>query len=216
VNLKSLCRCRGADRHRTKLPCAVPLNCCWARHKENALWRTLKQEVNRSVGWTRLKDEDVEGAAAMLKTPSTPAPATLKKSWARRPVVQTVPVRPGRHERWARWKHSQYRREEKLAAGVGATPQWFKARSGVRTQAQSRYYAGGDFDPQARPPTAAPVLVGVPRWRAADSPDVVASRRPTRSSETPAPHPMSDPAFGKQTRRVQSSHFVQHLMERDG
>lgn len=94
----------------------------------------VKQEVSRSMELDELKKmkETVEGAARDVENTIQTNASDFEKSWAEvtsdasNPsfaALETVPE----------YKHPK----KKWRLKTGATPQWYKARSGVRTRAQS-------------------------------------------------------------------------------
>lgn len=90
----------------------------------------VKAEVNRSMALDELKKmrETVEGAARDVENSIQTQAADFEKSWAETTdaALEALPVYP------------QYRHPRKnFRLKQGATPQWYKARHGVRTKAQS-------------------------------------------------------------------------------
>ena len=91
----------------------------------------VKAEVNRSMALDELKKmrETVEGAARDVENSIQTQAADFEKSWAETTdaaLESPTPVYPAyRHPR------KNFRLKQ------GATPQWYKARAGVRTKAQS-------------------------------------------------------------------------------
>jgi sec-independent protein translocase protein TatB len=90
----------------------------------------VKAEVNRSMALDELKKmrETVEGAARDVENSIQTQAADFEKSWteATDQALETTPVYP------------QYQHPRKnFRLKQGATPQWYKARAGVRTKAQS-------------------------------------------------------------------------------
>ncbi len=94
----------------------------------------VKQEVSRSMELDELKKmkETVEGAARDVENTIQTNASDFEKSWAEvtsdasnpsLAALETVPE----------YKHPK----KKWRLKTGATPQWYKARSGVRTRAQS-------------------------------------------------------------------------------
>ena len=94
----------------------------------------VKQEVSRSMELDELKKmkESVEGAARDVENSIQTNASDFEKSWAEAtsdvstsslPVADTFPE----------YRHPK----KKWRLKTGATPQWYKARSGVRTRAQS-------------------------------------------------------------------------------
>lgn len=90
----------------------------------------VKAEVNRSMALDELKKmrETVEGAARDVEHSIQTQAADFEKSWAETTdaALESSPVYP------------EYRHPRKnFRLKQGATPQWYKARHGVRTKAQS-------------------------------------------------------------------------------
>ncbi len=90
----------------------------------------VKAEVNRSMALDELKKmrETVEGAARDVENSIQTQASEFEKSWAETTdaALESAPVYPAyRHPR------KNFRLKQ------GATPQWYKARVGVRTKAQS-------------------------------------------------------------------------------
>ena len=107
----------------------------------------VKQEVNRSMDldeFRKMKDS-VEGAARDVENSIKTGASDFEKSWAETadtaapngdlPGFEVYPVY--RHPK-KKWRLKQ-----------GATPQWFKARSGVRSKAQSGAARVARFRPQS-------------------------------------------------------------------
>lgn len=91
----------------------------------------VKAEVNRSMALDELKKmrETVEGAARDVENSIQTQASDFEKSWQEatdQALPDATPVYP------------QYRHPRKnFRLKQGATPQWYKARAGVRTKAQS-------------------------------------------------------------------------------
>lgn len=90
----------------------------------------VKAEVNRSMALDELKKmrETVEGAARDVENSIQTQAADFEKSWseATEQALDSTPLYP------------QYRHPGKnFRLKQGAVPQWYKARAGVRTKAQS-------------------------------------------------------------------------------
>lgn len=100
----------------------------------------VKQEVNRSMELDALKKmkEDVEGAARDVESTIHTSASDFEKSWADG-VSDSPSGSTSNHTALAEPpSFPEYQRPKKnWRLKTGATPQWFKARSGVRTRAQS-------------------------------------------------------------------------------
>ncbi len=102
----------------------------------------VKAEVNRSMELDELKKmrDSVESAARNVESSIQEETKSFEKSWAEsttalsEPVAPEVPQykHPGKH-----WRLKQ-----------GATPQWYKARNGVRTKALSGAARVARYRPQ--------------------------------------------------------------------
>jgi sec-independent protein translocase protein TatB len=90
----------------------------------------VKAEVNRSMDLDELKKmrETVEGAARDVENSIHTQASEFGKSWVD-PTDPEVPALP----QYPVYKHPQ----KNWRLKQGATPQWYKARSGVRTKALS-------------------------------------------------------------------------------
>jgi sec-independent protein translocase protein TatB len=104
----------------------------------------VKQEVNRSMELDELKKmkEDVEGAARDVENSIHTGASDFEKSWAdatsdgsgsSSSSSSTDASALGSMETFPEYRHPK----KNWRLKTGATPQWFKARSGVRTRAQS-------------------------------------------------------------------------------
>ena len=95
----------------------------------------VKQEVSRSMELDELKKmkETVEGAARDVQNSMQTNASDFEKSWAE--ATSDASSNPGLAdpEIFPEYKHPK----KKWRLKTGATPQWYKARSGVRTRAQS-------------------------------------------------------------------------------
>ncbi len=108
----------------------------------------VKQEVNRSMELDELKKmkEDVEGAARDVENTIHTGASDFEKSW-----TETTGTSSGAQadELPGMIVFPEYRHpKKKWRLKTGATPQWFKARSGVRTRAQSGAARVARFRPQ--------------------------------------------------------------------
>jgi sec-independent protein translocase protein TatB len=94
----------------------------------------VKSEVNRSMDLEELKKmkEGVEGAARDVENSIQTNASEFEKSWsdatgeAYQPLAEPIPSYP-------EYKHPK----KKWRTKVGAMPQWYKARTGVRSKALS-------------------------------------------------------------------------------
>jgi sec-independent protein translocase protein TatB len=121
----------------------------------------VKQEVNRSMELDELKKmkEDVEGAARDVENSIHAGATDFEKSWAETSGSSTgtgtgadgyTPANnlPGMII-FPEYRHPK----KKWRLKTGATPQWYKARSGVRTRAQSGAARVARFRPQPGRPS---------------------------------------------------------------
>ncbi len=94
----------------------------------------VKQEVSRSMELDELKKmkETVEGAARDVENSIQTNASDFEKSWADATSDSSTPSLGG-FDVFPEYKHPK----KKWRLKTGATPQWYKARSGVRTRAQS-------------------------------------------------------------------------------
>lgn len=94
----------------------------------------VKQEVNRSFELDELKKmkESVEGAARDVENSIQTNASDFEKSWTETTGDSASTSLPGM-EIFPEYKHPK----KKWRLKKGATPQWYKARSGTRTQTQS-------------------------------------------------------------------------------
>lgn len=104
----------------------------------------VKQEVNRSMELDEFKKmkETVEGAARDVENSIKSGASDFEKSWAES-TDSTAAELPG-FEVFPEYRHPK----KKWRLKQGATPQWFKARSGIRTKAQSGAARVARFRPQ--------------------------------------------------------------------
>ncbi|MGH8833044.1 MAG: Sec-independent protein translocase protein TatB [Polaromonas sp.] len=105
----------------------------------------VKQEVNRSMELDELKKmkETVEGAARDVEHSIQTSASDFEKSWAETTGTASAGELPG-FEIFPEYKHPR----KKWRLKQGATPQWYKARSGVRTKALSGAARVARFRPQ--------------------------------------------------------------------
>jgi sec-independent protein translocase protein TatB len=94
----------------------------------------VKQEVNRSFELDELKKmkESVEGAAREVENTIQTNASDFEKSWSETTGDSPSTSLPGM-EIFPEYKHPK----KKWRLKKGATPQWYKARSGTRTRTQS-------------------------------------------------------------------------------
>lgn len=95
----------------------------------------VKAEVNRSMDLDELKKmkENVEGAARDVENSIQTSASSFEKSWAETTAEASSLPAPEPYVHYPEYKHPK----KKWRTKVGATPQWYKARSGVRTKALS-------------------------------------------------------------------------------
>lgn len=93
----------------------------------------VKAEVNASMDLEELKKmkEGVEGAARDVENSIQTNAADFEKSWSEATGDAAAPLPSP--EYFPEYKHPK----KKWRTKVGATPQWYKARTGVRTKALS-------------------------------------------------------------------------------
>jgi sec-independent protein translocase protein TatB len=94
----------------------------------------VKQEVSRSMELDELKKmkESVEDAARDVENSIQTNASDFEKSWSETTGDSSTVSLPGM-EIFPEYKHPK----KKWRLKTGATPQWYKARSGTRTRAQS-------------------------------------------------------------------------------
>lgn len=113
----------------------------------------VKQEVNRSMELDEFKKmkEDVEGAARDVENSIQTHSSDFEKSWSDVNSSNSGADEHGfpRVNNFPEYKHPK----KNWRLKTGTTPQWFKARSGVRTHAQSGAARVARFRP--RPSRAA-------------------------------------------------------------
>ena len=105
----------------------------------------VKQEVNRSMELDEFKKmkESVEDAARDVENSIKTSASDFEKSWAETTGASSSGELSG-FEVFPEYRHPK----KKWRLKQGATPQWFKARSGVRTRAQSGAARVARFRPQ--------------------------------------------------------------------
>lgn len=95
----------------------------------------VKQEVSRSMELDELKKmkETVEGAARDVENSIQTNASDFEKSWSETTGDSSTSASLPGLEIFPEYKHPK----KKWRLKTGATPQWYKARSGTRTRAQS-------------------------------------------------------------------------------
>ena len=95
----------------------------------------VKQEVNRSFELDELKKmkEPVEGAARDVENSIQTNASDFEKSWSETTGQASSGTSLPGMEIFPEYKHPK----KKWRLKKGATPQWYKARSGTRTRTQS-------------------------------------------------------------------------------
>jgi sec-independent protein translocase protein TatB len=95
----------------------------------------VKQEVNRSFELDELKKmkETVEGAARDVENSIQTNASDFEKSWTEATGDSSSTASLPGMEIFPEYKHPK----KKWRLKKGATPQWYKARSGTRTRTQS-------------------------------------------------------------------------------
>ena len=104
----------------------------------------VKQEVSRSMELDELKKmkDSVEGAARDVESTIQTHGSDFEKSWAE--TTSNANGGGSGMEIFPEYRHPK----KKWRLKQGATPQWYKARSGVRTKAQSGAARVARFRPQ--------------------------------------------------------------------
>ena len=95
----------------------------------------VKQEVSRSMELDELKKmkETVEGAARDVENSIQTNASDFEKSWSETTGDTSSSTSLAGLEMFPEYKHPK----KKWRLKTGATPQWYKARSGTRTRTQS-------------------------------------------------------------------------------
>ncbi len=106
----------------------------------------VKQEVNRSMELDEFKKmkESVQDAARDVENSIKTGASDFEKSWADTHTTMSSDHLPD-FEVFPEYRHPK----KKWRLKQGATPQWFKARAGVRTKAQSGAARVARFRPQS-------------------------------------------------------------------
>lgn len=113
----------------------------------------VKQEVNRSMELDELKKmkETVEGAARDVENSIHTGASDFEKSWAETTAGMSSGSGSSADETPGMIIFPEYRHpKKKWRLKTGATPQWYKARAGVRTHAQSGAARVARFRPPSR------------------------------------------------------------------
>lgn len=102
----------------------------------------VKAEVSRSMELDELKKmrDSVESAARNVESSIQAETQSLEKSWAESTPTLSEPVEPDAPQYKHPGKHWRLKQ--------GATPQWYKARNGVRTKALSGAARVARYRPQ--------------------------------------------------------------------
>ena len=95
----------------------------------------VKQEVSRSMELDELKKmkDSVEGAARDVENSIQTHSSDFEKSWSEATSLSDSNSSASAGESFPAYKHPK----KNWRLKTGAMPQWYKARSGVRTRAQS-------------------------------------------------------------------------------
>jgi len=95
----------------------------------------VKQEVSRSMELDELKKmkETVEGAARDVQNSIQTNASDFEKSWSETTGDSSTSASLPGLEMFPEYRHPK----KKWRLKTGATPQWYKARSGTRTRTQS-------------------------------------------------------------------------------
>ena len=105
----------------------------------------VKQEVSRSMELDELKKmkDTMEGAARDVENSIQTHTSDFEKSWSEATADDSASTLPGM-EIFPEYRHPK----KKWRLKTGATPQWYKARVGTRTKAQSGAARVARFRPQ--------------------------------------------------------------------
>ena len=95
----------------------------------------VKSEVNRSMALDELKKmkETVEGAARDVENTIQTSARDFEKNWSETTGLASSTTFGDSTPAWPEYKHPQ----KKWRVKLGATPRWYKVRSGTRTNALS-------------------------------------------------------------------------------
>ena len=106
----------------------------------------VKQEVNRSMDLDEFKKmkDSVVGAARDAENSIRTGASDFEKSWSESNEAPAASTDLPAFEAFPQYRHPK----KKWRLKQGATPQWFKARSGVRSKAQSGAARVARFRPQ--------------------------------------------------------------------
>ncbi len=106
----------------------------------------VKAEVNRSMELDELKKmkETVEGAARDVENSIQTSASDFEKSWAESTGLGSNSLTADQAPSFPEYKHPK----KKWRIKQGATPSWYKARTGTRTRALSGAARVARFRPQ--------------------------------------------------------------------
>ena len=106
----------------------------------------VKAEVSRSIELDELKKmkETVEGAARDVENSVQTSASDFEKSWAETGAATEAPAVTSAAQTYPEYRHPRKHWRVKQ----GATPSWYKARSGTRTKALSGAARVARFRPQ--------------------------------------------------------------------
>ena len=106
----------------------------------------VKAEVNRSMELDELKKmkETVESAARDVENSIQTSSSDFEKSWAETTSMVTNSTSADAYISFPQYKHPK----KKWRVKQGATPSWYKARTGTRTRALSGAARVARFRPQ--------------------------------------------------------------------
>ena len=106
----------------------------------------VKAEVNRSMELDELKKmkDTVESAARDVENSIQTSSSDFEKSWAETTSMVTNSASTDAHPSFPQYKHPK----KKWRVKQGATPSWYKARTGTRTRALSGAARVARFRPQ--------------------------------------------------------------------
>lgn len=106
----------------------------------------VKSEVNRSMALDELKKmkDTVEGAAREVENSIQTSASDFEKSWAETTARASSASFSDSNQDLPEYKHPR----KKWRVKLGATPRWYKARTGTRTNALSGAARVARFRPQ--------------------------------------------------------------------
>jgi sec-independent protein translocase protein TatB len=95
----------------------------------------VKEEVNRSMELDELKKmkDTVQSAAREVENSIQTSASDFEKSWAEASTLASDSSAPFSTQAFPHYQHPK----KKWRLKLGATPNWYKARSGIRTKALS-------------------------------------------------------------------------------